>query len=43
MDKVFRVSRSGFYYWVENRHKVCSEKTAKRGDNRNVKKHCCLL
>ena len=22
MDKVFRVSRSGFYYWINHRHKV---------------------
>ncbi len=22
MAKVFRVSRSGFYYWIDNRHKV---------------------
>ncbi len=29
MAKVFGVSRSGFYYWVDNRHKV-----TQRNENR---------
>ncbi|MFA0039039.1 IS3 family transposase [Vibrio sp. 10N.261.52.A1] len=30
MAKVFRVSRSGFYYWVENRHKAIQRETERQ-------------
>lgn len=37
MAKVFRVSRSGFYYWVENRHKAIQREAARQKLDTKVK------
>ncbi|MFS1436081.1 IS3 family transposase [Vibrio lentus] len=37
MAKVFRVSRSGFYYWVENRHKAIQRETERQKLDTKVK------
>ncbi|MEZ8046987.1 IS3 family transposase [Vibrio atlanticus] len=37
MAKVFRVSRSGFYYWVENRHKAIQRETERQKFDTKVK------
>ncbi|WP_435250622.1 IS3 family transposase (plasmid) [Vibrio sp. nBUS_14] len=37
MAKVFRVSRSGFYYWVENRHKAIQRETERQKIDIKVK------
>ena len=37
MTKVFRVSRSGFYYWVENRHKAIQREAARQKLDTKVK------
>ena len=37
MAKVFGVSRSGFYYWVENRHKAIQRETKRQKLNTKVK------
>ena len=33
MAKVLNVSRSGFYYWLKNRHKVTERKAALQSHN----------
>ncbi|MDA0155890.1 IS3 family transposase [Vibrio sp. Makdt] len=37
MAKVFRVSRSGFYYWIENRHKAIQRETERQKLDTKVK------
>ncbi|TKF74084.1 IS3 family transposase [Vibrio kanaloae] len=37
MAKVFRFSRSGFYYWVENRHKAIQRETERQKLDTKVK------
>ncbi|NOJ06582.1 IS3 family transposase [Vibrio splendidus] len=37
MAKVFRVSRSGFYYWVDNRHKAVQRETERQKLDTKVK------